>query len=89
MRNWDDKSWEIHDAKGRIFKGNQDDMLLAWNINYLSQKHFKQVYGHTVRKQKWKIKEWHGDLRLIHVIDYTNFKTKGVQRWNEKDTGKF
>lgn len=64
--------WEIHDDNGVIFKGKQRQMVYAWDINYLADWAFEELYGHTNRDPKWIIKVWHGSLKLVQVIERTN-----------------
>lgn len=36
MKNCVDENWEIHDANRCILRGTQDEIMFAWNVNYLN-----------------------------------------------------
>ena len=63
-----DKSWEIHDAHGVIFRGRLDEMVYAWDINYLADWAFEKMYGNRNRDPKWIIHEFSRNLKLVQVL---------------------
>lgn len=82
MVNFAKKQWQIHDDNGVLLSGDQSEMLYAWNINCMADWAFKKIYGHTEREDKWRIKEYSGDLRLICVVEHAKFSS-GTHKWEE------
>lgn len=77
MINYYDESWEIQDDKGVIFRGNEDEMRYAWNVNCLTNEYYSEIYGTSSRNQKYIINEWYGILRLVHIIQNLEFGEYG------------
>ncbi|MCW3084241.1 MAG: hypothetical protein JWP12_1607 [Bacteroidetes bacterium] len=68
-------NWEIHDDNGCISKGDYNKIIHQWNINFLADWAYKNIYGNTDRNPKLIIKEWSGQLRLICVVDENSSAT--------------
>ena len=63
-------------------------MKYAWDTNAMNSDGFFNLYGHISRNRKWKIKNWEGPLRLVHVVD-TRVLRPGITDWDQLGLGEF